>query len=99
MTPQIRNPFLSDGTQVQTNILISEMFYADTQKEFLHLFFVVKSTFFISFLPNEAKLYALETPQIIHSILLHQGFVVITYTLVENIRFIKAGLYFSKSSL
>ena len=43
MTPQIRNPFLSDGTQVQTNILISEMFYADTQKEFLHLYFVDKS--------------------------------------------------------
>lgn len=36
MTPQITNPFLPDGTQVQTNILISEMFYADTQKEFLH---------------------------------------------------------------
>lgn len=43
MTPQIKNPFLSDGTQVQTNILISEMFYADTQKEFLHLYFVDKS--------------------------------------------------------
>ena len=54
-----------------------------------YIFFLTYSTFFISFLPNEAKLYALETPQIIHSILLHQGFVVITYTLVENIRFIK----------
>lgn len=43
MTPQIKNPFLPDGTQVQTNILISEMFYADTQKEFLHLYFVDKS--------------------------------------------------------
>lgn len=43
MTPQIKNPFLPDGTQVQTNILISEMFYDDTQKEFLHLYFVDKS--------------------------------------------------------
>ena len=43
MTPQIKNPFLPDGTQVQTNILISEMFYADTQKKFLHLYFVDKS--------------------------------------------------------
>ena len=43
MTPQITNPFLPDSTQVQTNILISEMFYSDTQKEFLHLFFVDKS--------------------------------------------------------
>lgn len=43
MTPQIKNPFPPDGTQVQTNILISEMFYADTQKEFLHLYFVDKS--------------------------------------------------------
>lgn len=43
MTPQIKNPFLPDGTQVQTNIFISEMFYADTQKEFLHLYFVDKS--------------------------------------------------------
>lgn len=43
MTPQIKNPFLPDGTQIQTNILISEMFYADTQKEFLHLYFVDKS--------------------------------------------------------
>lgn len=43
LTPQIKNPFLPDGTQVQTNILISEMFYADTQKEFLHLYFVDKS--------------------------------------------------------
>lgn len=43
MTPRIKNPFLPDGTQVQTNILISEMFYADTQKEFLHLYFVDKS--------------------------------------------------------
>lgn len=42
MTPQIRNPFLTDETQVQTNILISEMFFADTQKEFLHLFFIDK---------------------------------------------------------
>lgn len=43
LTPQIKNPFLPDGTRVQTNILISEMFYADTQKEFLHLYFVDKS--------------------------------------------------------
>ena len=43
MTPQIKNPFLPDGAQIQTNILISEMFYADTQKEFLHLFFIDKS--------------------------------------------------------
>lgn len=43
MTPQIKNPFLLDRIQVQTNLLISEMFYADTQKEFLHLYFVDKS--------------------------------------------------------
>ena len=43
MTPQITNPFLPDGRPVQTNILISDMFYADTKKEFLHLFFVDKS--------------------------------------------------------
>ena len=43
MIPQINNPFLSDPTQVQTNILISEMFYADTKKEFLHLYFMDKS--------------------------------------------------------
>ena len=42
LAPQIQNPFLLDGTQVQTNLLISEMFYDDTQKEFLHLFFVDK---------------------------------------------------------
>lgn len=43
MTPQIRNPFLPDGSQVQANILVSDMFYADTRKEFLHLYFVDKS--------------------------------------------------------
>ncbi len=43
MIPQIKNPFLPDGTQVQANILVSEMFYADSQKEFLHLYFVDKS--------------------------------------------------------
>jgi len=43
MAPQIKNPFLPDGTQVQANILASEMFYADTQKKLLHLFFVDKS--------------------------------------------------------
>lgn len=43
MTPQITNPFMPDGRPVQANILISDMFYADTQKDFLHLFFVDKS--------------------------------------------------------
>ena len=43
MTPQITNPFLPDGRSVQANILISDMFYAETQKEFMHLFFVDKS--------------------------------------------------------
>lgn len=65
MTPQIKNPFLSDGTQVQTNILISEMFYADTQKEFLHLYFVDKSLRdFLKDLPikdfDDLMLYILE---------------------------------------
>lgn len=43
MTPQITNPFLADKKQVQANILVSEMFFVDTQKEFLHLYFVDKS--------------------------------------------------------
>ena len=43
MIPQITNPFLPDGRPVQANILISDMFYADTKKEFMHLFFVDKS--------------------------------------------------------
>lgn len=41
--PQIHNPFFERGDFVQTNIFVSEMFYADTQKEFLHLYFVDKS--------------------------------------------------------
>ncbi len=43
MTPQILNPFMPDGTPTQTNILISDMFYLDTKKQFLHLFFVDKT--------------------------------------------------------
>ena len=41
----IRNPFLDDAAamNVQTEILISDMFYLDTEKKFLHLFFVDKS--------------------------------------------------------
>ena len=43
MLPQIRNPFLPDGSQVQTNIFVSEMFFLDFEKKFLHLFFVDKA--------------------------------------------------------
>ena len=41
--PQVRNPFMPDPTPAQIEILISEMFYLDTEKKFLHLFFVDKS--------------------------------------------------------
>ncbi len=43
LTPQILNPFMTDGTPTQTNILIGDLFYADTVKKFLHLYFVDKS--------------------------------------------------------
>ena len=41
----VRNPFLDDAAvmNVQTEILISDMFYLDTEKKFLHLFFIDKS--------------------------------------------------------
>ena len=41
--PQIMNPFMPDGTLTQRNILIADLFYADSIKEFLHLYFVDKS--------------------------------------------------------
>lgn len=41
--PQIMNPFMPDGTLTQTNILIADLFYADSIKKFLHLYFVDKS--------------------------------------------------------
>ena len=43
MRPQILNPFMPDATPTQTNIFVSEMFFLDTEKKFLHLFFVDKS--------------------------------------------------------
>ena len=43
LTPQILNPFMPDGTPTQTNILIGDLFYADTVKKLLHLYFVDKS--------------------------------------------------------
>lgn len=43
LTPQILNPFMPDGTPTQTNILIGDLFYADTIKKLLHLYFVDKS--------------------------------------------------------
>lgn len=43
MTPQILNPFLPNGQPTQTNILKSEMFFLDSEKKFLHLFFIDKS--------------------------------------------------------
>lgn len=41
--PQIINPFMPDGKPTQRNILIADMFLADTRKEFLHIYFVDKS--------------------------------------------------------
>lgn len=45
MLPDIKNPFLTNEAsfQVQTNILISDMFISDTEKKFLHLYFVDNS--------------------------------------------------------
>ena len=40
--PEVRNPFMADPTPGQTSILISEMFFLDTEKKFLHLFFMEK---------------------------------------------------------
>ena len=42
LTPQIMNPFMADGTPTQTNILLGDLFYADTEKSLLHLYFVDK---------------------------------------------------------
>ncbi len=43
MTPQILNPFMPSGIPTQTNILVSEMFFLDSEKKFLHLFFLDKA--------------------------------------------------------
>lgn len=42
LAPQIMNPFIPDGTPIQTNILIGDLFYADAEKQLLHLYFVDK---------------------------------------------------------
>ena len=43
LTPEITNPFLNNeaAMDVQTKLLIADMFFLDTEKKFLHLFFVV----------------------------------------------------------
>lgn len=45
MGSQVKNPFLtdSDQLQVQVNFFISNLFFLDTEKELLHLFFMDKS--------------------------------------------------------
>ena len=43
MTPQILNPFMPSGIPTQTNILVSEMLFLDSEKKFLHLFFLDKA--------------------------------------------------------
>ncbi|MBR4322246.1 hypothetical protein [Treponema sp.] len=40
--PEVSNPFMKDPTPGQTAILISEMFFLDTEKKLLHLFFMEK---------------------------------------------------------
>lgn len=42
LTPELTNPFLNNetATDVQTKLLIADMFFLDTEKKFLHLFFV-----------------------------------------------------------